>query len=323
MTRLRSAIVLLLFAVAVFASFCEAQQPPLYYSANFYTQDAAIVIRVNGFPLYALPKEGNQQTQTSMIGAFFIKGANDIVITASAMTLADGTAKPQHVFGADVSSGSAVDAITNPLLSVQRVVDLNETVANSRTECRNGAEVLAVLRTDAADGQALVHYNHAQGEVSYKQGGAAVNTIKVSLNLPQATLESLPWLAPQVVLTDADKDAVKAKVMSFHTAFAEQDWPDINTLLDTKYSRLAIAGGVAKETLTSEAQAALSQFFADNGFVLEPLVVADLVIVEFAGLNLVQVTKTGGDPIRGTGTGVNYSTRVFLSKIGNEWVIVE
>lgn len=143
------------------------------------------------------------------------------------------------------------------------------------------------------------------------------------VELPQAPLTDLPWLTPAVIPNAEDIEAIKQIVIAYHQALLNEDWPAVNNLLDSKYTRIATGTGVVKQEAISTNINTLQTIFASDGFALSPITVAELTVSHIQPLSLVKVDKAGAAPISGSGNQLELTTDVYLSKIGTEWHIVE
>ncbi|MEI7956489.1 MAG: hypothetical protein WCJ66_15085 [Verrucomicrobiota bacterium] len=298
-------------------------QAPIYNTANFVTEDANLSVVVNGFPLYSIPQTGNQGSESSNIGRFLKRGGNEIILQATPMVALDGTLKPSHLFSAEIYSKETVGGPETSVLKVERLSDTNGDEPNTRTTCVSAGRTLAMLRSNGANDGGVVQFKHATSEVNYRAGTGGTTTISVTLDLPLAPLESLPWQAEAVAPTAGEVETIRQTVLNLRNALQAQNWDSVEAILDFKYDRMATAMGATKSAVADATKGIFQKLFASDGFSLQPLAAADLVISQIPGLNLIRVEKSGAAPIVGSGTEVSYEMAIYFSKVNGVWMAIE
>lgn len=313
----------LLAAWACVSAPLSSAQELSYNTAQFLCQDVSIVVVVNGFPLYQLPAEGNQATQSSLLGQFLKRGANEVVIRSTRMAKEGGALAASHATVFELFGGPSIQQATTSLLRIERITDTELDEPNSKLTLEAMGKPVAVLRGKGVSDGSTTEVRQAPLEIRHLPAEGTESTLKIVLDLPTAPLESLPWLGAPGVLDAANTALIKQAVMAFHAALSARNWEQTEVLLGAKYDRLAVAGGITVVEVAKQTRDLLEEVFSSAGFALAALAPEDLTLVPVAGLNLVRAEKAGKSPIRGTGTQFDYETPVYLSKVGAVWRIVE
>ncbi len=311
------------FGCACLSAPMSSAQEVSYNIAEFLCQDVSIVVVVNGFPLYRLPAEGNQATQSSLIGQFLKRGANEVVVRATRMTKVGGALAPSHATFFELFSGPSIQQATTSLLRIERITDTELDEPNNNITVEALGKPVAMLRGRGINDGSTTEVRQSPIQIRHLPAEGVESTIKVVLELPAAPLESLPWLSAPVALDATNAALAKQAVMAYHAALSAKNWEQVAVLLVSKYDRLALAGGISVTEVANQTRDLFDEVFSSDGFVLAALAAEDLTFVPVAGLNLVRAEKDGKSPIRGTGTQFDYETPVYLSKIGEVWRIVE
>ena len=311
-----------LFVLAA-ASIASAQSvAPKVYELSVLSENKALEIIVNGFPLSRLPEDGNQGSLETLMSPFIKSGSNVIQVNMQPLTSAGG----------DVDALLALRCVSKPDLAseartvvfeVERTDNPEGLQPNARTVVKAAGQDVFRLGAPGSPGGDSVVVDLASQSISFSPSTSGVASLRIDAAFADAPLVSLPWEGEPVDLTEADRAAIRAKIEELHRAVDAADYAEIANLLDAKYSRMATAVGAPKADLIASETAVLSQFIGKPDFVIQPLDPANFVFERVEGVNLVRVTSGADGPIRGADADVQFSITPYFSKVGSEWILVE
>jgi hypothetical protein len=311
-----------LFLLA-FATFASAQPvAPKIYELSLLSENKALEIIVNGFPLSTLPESGNQGGLETLLSPFLKSGPNLIKVDMRPLASAGGDADSLLVLRC-VSRADLNSEARTVVFEVERTDNPENDQPNARTTVKVADQGLFRLGSPGGASGDSVVIDISSPSISFAKGSNGVAALRINANFDDAPLVSLPWEGDPVDPTEADRAAMRAKLEQLHRAVDDADYTGIANLLDAKYSRMATAVGAPKADLIASETAVLSQFIGKPDFVIEPFNPAALVFEGVAGVNLVRVTSGSDGPIRGADGEVQFSITPYFSKVGSEWVLVE
>jgi hypothetical protein len=150
--------------------------------------------------------------------------------------------------------------------------------------------------------------------------------IHINFEMPDALLPALPWQAPKPVFEAADEAAIRKLAVDLNDEYIERDIPGIIGFFNEKLARAAEAVGAEAESIAGP----LGTYYAEKLFVLPGLAFVPLteneLKIEAVGedLNLFAVSRLDGrSPVIGTAGETSFDLPIFVSKVDDQWVIVE
>ena len=146
----------------------------------------------------------------------------------------------------------------------------------------------------------------------------------LSTSMPEALLTSLPWEGSTPVLSGSDRSLITALVTNLFNAIRTNDDATIYTLLQSKVQRFAQARGTTDQVVSNALVSGFNLLRTSTPpFAFDPLDPQTIQFVTYQSSALVETKVNGGPPIHAVSSTNEFSKRVFLSRIGGQWRIID
>ncbi len=317
--------ILLLQICLVLPSVIPATAQVAVDSLAVLVENNNAVVRVNNFPLLALPEDGNQGVSDTLLSPFLRRGSNEVSVTLTPMLKGEGGRVNDRLFSLRISRQADMDTEERVVRTeAEQTVNEGTEEPNHRTRFLAGGDEVHSLRSRGDGKMHHIRFDSVTSAMETQLSVDSSGTITISTEGTGAHLPvALPWDGAKPVLDDSDRTALRALATSLHTSFVAKDFNGIILMMDAKYDRMATAMGVLKSELAATEVQILRTLTAAASFQFAPLNPRELVFETFDGINLVRIKLPDGAAIRGEDASTQFETELFASKIDGIWVLVE
>lgn len=316
----------ILLMILVLPSVIPATAQVAVDSLAVLVENNNAVVRVNNFPLLAMPEDGNQGVSDALLSPFLRRGSNEVSVTLTPMLNGEGGRVSDRLFSLRISRQADMDTEERVVRTeVEQTVNEGTEEPNHRTRfLAAGEEEIHSLRSRGNGKMHHIRFDSVTSAIETQLSADSSGTVTIRTEGTGAHLPvALPWDGAKPVLDDSDRTTLRALATSLHTAFVAKDFNGIILMMDAKYNRMATAMGVLKSELAATEIQILKTLTAAASFQFAPLDAGQLVFETFDGINLVRIKLPDGAAIRGEDASTSFETELYASKLDGIWVLVE
>jgi len=318
----RRLLSLLAVLLAVLSGARAQDEDVTVYGAEFFTSDAVVEVKINGFPFATLPVEGNQSSDESFIGRFLKSGRNQIELIQRPFAAEGEDPPPAHLFFVELRTFDNAEEF-KVISRVERITDATAEEPSRRTAVVFDDGIEALLRTKNADGDSLVVADADTRSTLHQPGVGALSKVHLLFTGIGLTEAVLPWELPFTPPTPEEIGEMRTRVVALRNAIAVGNAFAIDEILQEKHRRYALSIGQTEAEVSAVTQEVLEATRLAAGFELDPLQAVDIEFFAYPGLNLIQARKAGAPAISGRGVEIEYAFAPYFSKIDDNWVLIE
>lgn len=137
-------------------------------------------------------------------------------------------------------------------------------------------------------------------------------------------ITELPWLQGDgEPITEQDRQAIHQLAMNMVRAYQQKDGESIRKLYHPLAVRAAVSTGMEVSGYEKQTQERILEWLRDPKYALTPVNDGDIGISQVGKLNLVKITgPNGGSLIKFKMSEGTFYSDTYVSRVGNEWIIV-